>query len=269
MANNSPFISSTQVASSTPFDETTGKGFTTPLATDVQAALEHLRDHTIFHSQTQATSAAGTLTMTSANTNLQYFTGSAAGYNVQLPNATTLTVGAYYQLINLSSQTMQIKDGSGANLFILGQSSIAYVYLQINGTSAGTWVYWQTSINVASGIVNYNVISSTTFTTSSATDVVITGFTITPQAGTYGVWVSTECSTTGGGVLNTITIYKGGSAVADSLRKAASPAGTHEFFMGTNSVVQVDGTQAIDVRVNTGGTLSVVQRNILLIRLGT
>lgn len=269
MANTGPYVSSTQVASSTPFDETTGRGFNTPVATDVQAALEHLRDHTIYGSRTQASTAAGTLTLTAADACTQFITGTAVGYNIQLPNATTLSLSTFVQLISSNTQTIQIKDGSGANLFVLAQNSIAYIYLQTNGTAAGTWVYWQIIINTASGIVNYNTISSSTFTTSSATDTPITSFTLTPQAGTYAVWFNSENSCTGAGVDNVCTIYKGGVAVADSLRHSASPAGAHTFTMSTQTIVQFDGVTACTIQVNTSGTLSVQQRSMLLIRLGT
>lgn len=266
MSANGPFISSTQIASSVPFDNTTGKGF---VGSDVQTALEELRDHTIYDSRTQATTAAGTLTLTSTDANLQYLTGTAVGYNVQMPSATALSLGAYYQIINASSKTVQIKDGSGTNLFVLGQNSIGFLTLQLNGTSAGTWIWWQTSVSQASGIVNYNTISSSTFTTSSATDVAITSFSVTPQAGTYAIWYNAENTCTGSGIDNVATIYKGGSAIADSTRHASSPAGSHTFTMSTQTITQFDGSTACTVEVNTTGTLSVQQRSLLLIRLGT
>lgn len=260
-----PYISSTQVASSTPFDSSTSRGF---VGSDVQAALEELRDHTIYGSRTQATTAAGTLTLTSSDVTAQFLTGTAVGYNVQMPNATTLSLSAYYEIINASSQTVQIKDGSGANIFLLGQNSIGFLKLELNGTSAGTWVWWQTSISQASGIVNYNTISSSTFSTSSGTDTPITSFSVTPQAGTYAIFYNAENTCTGSGVDNVCTIYRG-TAIADSLRHAASPAGAHTFTMSTQTIAQFDGSTACTIQVNTSGTLSVQQRSLLLIRLGT
>lgn len=266
MSSKGPYMSSTQVAASVPFDNSTGKGF---VGSDVQAALEELRDHTVYDSRTQASTASSTLTLTSADVSTQFITGTASGYNIQLPDATTISKTAFYQLISTNSQIIQVKDGSGANLFVLAQNSIAYIYLQTNATAAGVWIYLQVIINTASGIVNYNAISSSTFTTSSGTDVAITGFSVTPQAGTYAIWFNAENTCTGSGVDNVCTIYKGAAAIADSPRHAASPAGAHTFTTTTQTIAQFDGVTACTVQVNTSGTLSVQQRSLLLIRLGT
>ena len=257
------------VARAVPFDTSTGKGFNLPDAPDVQSALEHLRDHTIFDSRTQATTASGTLTLTNTDSNLQYLTGSATGYAVQLPSATTLSVAAYYQIINTTTQSVDIKDGSGTTLFSLSQNSIGYIYLQINSSTAGTWVWYQTQLNVASGIITYNVTTTTAFTTTSSTDVVITGFTVTPQAGTYGVWFNSTatCTQNNSSVLH--SIYKGGSIVSDSTRTTQSVSSNFIFQQTTMTIIQVNGSQAVDVRVNTNqGSHTVNGRSLLLIRLG-
>lgn len=267
MAINTPYISSTQVASSTPFDNTTSKGYA---STDVQAALEELRDHTVYDSQTQATTLNGTLTLTSANPNLQYTTGTATGYTVQLPNATTIPITSHYQIVNTSSQNVQINDGSGANLFLLGQNSIGHAYLQLQGSAAGTWVWWQLSINVANGIISYNIVSSTTFSSSANADTLITGMTVTPQAGTYAVWFNSEATGTGAGQQLDVTIYNNGSAVADSKRSNLSTSGTHIFQQSTQTISTFNGTGACEIRVNpNGNSMSVGARSMLLIRLGT
>lgn len=264
-----PPIFQTQVASSTPFDPTTGKGFYTP-TTDVQLALEELRDHTIFTSQTQATTAAGTLTLTNANTNLQYLTGTAVGYNVQLPSALTLSLSAFYQLINTSSQTVQIKDGGGNNLFVLGQNSIGFLYLQLNGTAAGTWTTWQTGINVASGIISYNVNSTTPFSSSAAVDTLITGMSVVPQAGTYAIWYNGQNTATGSGQQSDITIYNGASPIVDSARSNLSTAGTHVYQNSTQTIASFNGTNACSARIDpNGNSITVGARSLLLIRLGT
>lgn len=269
MAINGAYTSATQVASSTPFDNTVGKGFNTPAVTDTQTAIESTRDHLVLTSNTTATTLNGDLTLTAASTSLQFLTGSATGFSVTLPNATTLAVGTHYKIDNTSNQPVQIEDGSGADLFLLAQNSVGELILELNGTAAGTWIYWQITIATAGGIVNYNTISSTTFTTSSNTDVAITGFSLTPQAGTYGIWYNSENTCTGSGVDNVATIYKGASAITDSLRHSSSPSGSHTFTMSSQTIANFDGSTTCSVKVNTTGTLSVQQRSLLLIRLGT
>ena len=127
MALNKAYVSSTQVASSTPFDNSVGDGY---LGTDVQSALQELRDYTVYDSQTTATTLNGTLTLLSpvaggqdggngaTSTSLQFLTGTATGFSVVLPSALTLSVGMHYKIDNTSTQPVTIKDGSGATLFI-------------------------------------------------------------------------------------------------------------------------------------------------------
>lgn len=125
------------------------------------------------------------------------------------------------------------------------------------------------AVALAGGIVNYNVISSTNFSSSAAADTLITGMTVTPAAGTYAVFFNAENTAAGSGAALWVTVYKAGSAIADSLRKAASPAGTHEFSTSTQTIVQFNGSQTCDIRINpNGNSMTVNQRSLLLIRLG-
>jgi hypothetical protein len=267
MASNGPYISSTQVASSTPFDNSTSKGY---VGSDVQTALEELRDHTIYDSRTQATSNNGTLTLTVSDLNLQFLTGTGTNYTVQLPSATTLSLSAYYQIINTSNQVVNVNDGSGTLLFKLGQNSIGFITLQLNVTAAGTWIWWQTSYNVASGVVSYNIVSSTNFTSSANVDTLITGMTVTPQAGTYAIWYNAQNTATGSGQQLDVTLYKGASAITDSKRTNLSTSGSHIFQNSTMTIAQFDGATACQVEVNpNGNSITVGQRSLLLIRLGT
>lgn len=279
MSLNKAYVASTQVASSTPFDNSVGDGF---IGSDVQSILQELRDYTIYDSQTTATTLNGTLTLLSpvgggqdggngsTSTTLQFLTGTATGFSVVMPNATTLSVGAHYKIDNTSSQTVTIKDGSGAALFTLGQSSIGELTLQLNGSSAGTWVWWQTSIDVASGIITYNLTTQTPFTTTSTTDVVITGFSVTPQAGTYGIWFNGEATLSTTPKTHWWSIYVGGVQISDSERSQDTAHSTQTMSDSTMTIFQVNGSQAIDVRVRTqNGTLEIDNRSLLLIRLGT
>jgi len=256
------------VARQVPFDITTLKGFLSGQE-NVQGALEDLRDRTIFISSSTATTTSGTLTLTNASRSLQYITGTATGYSVVLPNATTLSVGMHYQIINTSSRPVNLKDTGGNILMIVGQNSIGYVWLQSNGTANGTWVYWQVITNTATGIVSYNLISSTAFNTTSTTDVLITSFTITPQAGTYAVWYNAKSYLTTTPKAHWWTIYKAGVAIADSERQQDTAHSNQSMMDSTMTILQVDGSQTVDVRVRTqNGTLTINQRSLLLIRLG-
>jgi len=260
-----------QVARSTPFDDTTGKGFDTPPASslNVQTALEDLRNHTIYISRTQATTASGTLTLNVTDMTLQFLTGTATGYSVVLPDATTLLPGWHYKIDNTTTQPVAIKDGSGAILFTLGESSIAEFTLQSNSSVAGAWVFWQTLINTGAGVITYNSVSATTFSTTSTSDVIITGFTVTPQAGTY------QCLYNAASFLTTTpkshwwSFYKNGTQVLGSERYQDTSHSNEGMVDSLVSLVTFNGTETFDVRVRTeNGTLSIFDRTMILIRLG-
>lgn len=266
MSLNKAYISSTQVASSTPFDPTTGKGF---VGSDVQTALEELRDHTVYDSRTQASTAAGTLTLTSTDTNFQWVTGTAVGYTVKLPDATTLSLSAYYQIWNASSQPINIDNGAGTLLVALPANSIGFFTLQLNPNAAGTWGWWFQNVGTASGIVTYNIVSNTNFSSSANVDTLITGMSVTPQAGTYGIWYNAANTGTGAGQELDVSIYNGAAVVTDSVRSNLSTSGTHIFQNSTQTLSTFDGATACTVKINpNGNSITVGARSLLLIRFG-
>jgi hypothetical protein len=122
---------------------------------------------------------------------------------------------------------------------------------------------------VASGILNYNIVSSTGFATTSNTEVLVTGFQVTPVAGTYGVWASAAMQSTASGSTLQGSLYKAGSVVADSTRNSRVAASNANIVFSTMSIIQVNGSQTIDMRVSTtSATMTVGNRSLILIRLG-
>lgn len=122
---------------------------------------------------------------------------------------------------------------------------------------------------VPSPVVNYNIISSTPFSTSSTTDVVITGFSFIPQSGTYGIWFNSDATATQNNSVCSHTIYYNGVAVTDSIRRTQTVSSSFIFQETTMTILQVDGTKTVDVRVSTSqGTLTINGRSLLVVRLG-
>ena len=266
----SSIILGSAVAKSVPFDNSTVRGYSN---TNVQSALEEVRDRYVYSSSSTVTTASGTLTLNATSTTLQYLTGSAVGFSVILPDATTVpsaSTSSTYAIANTTALTVSIKDNSGTVLFILSQNSIAYLYLQAAGSSTGTWLYWQVLANsVASGVINYNITSSTTFSSSASSDTLLTGMSFVPQAGTYAIWFNAQCSTPQAGNQITATIYSATSPITDSIRSALSPAGTHVMQIATITTAQFNGANACSVYVNPNGlSFSFQGRSLLLIRLG-
>lgn len=85
------------------------------------------------------TVASATQTMTAADTRNQYYTGSVAGQIVKAPDATTLTVGYEYLLINDSSVNLTVQDGAAGAIVLLNPGQRAYLQCMGVGSAAGIW----------------------------------------------------------------------------------------------------------------------------------
>lgn len=123
-----------------------------------------------------------------------------------------------------------------------------------------------------SGITATEVGFSANITTTSTSDVLLTGMTITPVAGTYMVWFSTWLTHSNGNDTITMSIYSGGVQKADSIRVAipfvgALSAITQDMPLATHGLVTVNGSQAITLEWHTNagtatahnGTLNILR----------
>lgn len=253
-----------QHAKGTPFDISN----TSIRSPNMQEVVQELRKQTVYDPEHTTTTLNGTYSLSEASSTLHFVTGTAIGYKVRLPSALTLFNGQTYTIVNESTATIIIEDNTGTFLIEVLAESIATVFLQNNSTAAGLWVGYVLS-GFATGILSYNITSSVLFSTTSSTDDLITGFTVTPVAGRYAIWFNARMQSTNGSATNNWSIYKGGSIISDSLRGARFGAASTDFGCSTQTVTSVNGSQAVDVRVKrTGGTLNVYDRTITLIRLG-
>lgn len=213
----------------------------------------------------------GNVKLTTQNTSV-IASGDVTGFTLDMPSATTLRQGQVFHIYNSSSTSLQVRYNDGTNLALIAQNSAGYFYLESIPTTNGVWRVYQmfTDAVIATGIVNYYTTSSTPFSTTSLTDVPVTGFSITPQAGTYAVWFNSRMQNATGSPTNNWSIYRGGVEVTDSSRGARFGAANTDFGTSTQTISQVDGFQAFDVRVRcSSSTLTVFDRSLLLIRLGT
>lgn len=122
-----------------------------------------------------------------------------------------------------------------------------------------------TTVNIPAGSapISLQATATATITTSSNTDVVATGMTLTPPAGTYLVWFSGSAkpdTTVGGNVF--MSIYAGGVQIPSSeenLQGAQAP-------FASVAKVTVDGTQTIEGRWRVDiGTATMKQRNLTIL----
>jgi hypothetical protein len=235
---------------------------------DAQAAIAEIRSRTVFYIDMLTTTASGNHNISANDSNIHTVSGTAVDYSVTLPNATLLLTGRRYEIVNQSSETVDLLDFDGGTIVSLISGDTAIVTLEDNGTTAGSWLII-TVTSAATGITSYVVETGTNFSTTSGTEVVITGFTVTPVSGRYAVWFSAEEKVQQANKTLSNTIYRDGVAIADTTRRVKSNAAQFQAGMQTLGQVSVTGAEAIDVRVSiSGGSLDVDGRTLLLIRLG-
>ncbi len=126
----------------------------------------------------------------------------------------------------------------------------------------------------AQGLYNQEVSFTSTITTTSTSDVLLTGMTITPPAGTYLVLFSTWLTQSTGNDVVTMSIYAGGSQIAASVRSAipfvgALSAVTQDMPLSTNGIITVNGSQAIAINWHVnGGTGSAHTGTLDVLKVG-
>lgn len=142
------------------------------------------------------------------------------------------------------------------------------------GSTAGAPLSSDANSLLVSGITNAEVVGTADITTTSATDVVATGITTTPVAGSYLVWFSTYVDHSNQNIAVTVSLYVGGAQITDSVRAPiprtnAIGAITMSPCVSINNVVTVNGSQAIDIRWNRGsaGTATMHQRTLNVLRV--
>lgn len=236
--------------------------------TNVQAALAAIRTKVITTPSSTATTTNGTLTLTVDSNSLQFITGTATGFSVILPDATTLFNGRKFEIINDSSVAITIKSHGGSSLAVLNAKDVLLLTLKDNTTSVGMWSLLAIT-SLAAGVNAFNVTQSATFSTSSMTDTIITDLTYTPVSGTYGVWFSSDLNIGTNNAIAQCVIFKAGTAVGDTRRNIQGIGSNYKANLQSLGIIQVNGSEALDVRVNvSSGAIDLTGRSLLLIRLG-
>jgi len=254
----------TPVARSVPYDNL----LNSIKADNVQGAFEELRKQTVYEPENTAIALNTTYSLTSSSNTLQFYTGTATGVSIKFPDATTLKNGHCFILANEATTSINVNDFTSVQISELIGDSIGFYYLQSNSTAAGVWVGFTVS-GFATGILSYSLTSTIDFSTTSATDVLVTGFSLTPVSGRYAIWFNGVMEASSGSAITYWSIYKAGVQVTDSERNARAGANNAAFVATTQTVISVTGAQTVDLRMRrTGGTSTVKARTITLIRLG-
>ena len=207
-----------------------------------------------------------TTTLTSANAGIQYFTGTSANQIVRLPDATTLVVGAWYEIKNRNTvTTLAVANNGGAVLDTTpAVSGVSVCHLLDNSNSNGVW-----DVRTRFEPAAQEVSSTTGMSINSTTDVLITGMTITPPAGTYRVTFDTSVVGTTNNSTYGFAIYAGGTINTSSQRDYIMTPANARYAAVTSGTVTVNGSQAIEIRgKRSAGTTTVQVRTMSIVRVG-
>jgi hypothetical protein len=241
------------------------------IAKDAQSAFEELSHRNL--SETTATTLNGTKVLTATSPRVQFLTGTATGFSIQLQPANEVQLTWKHEIINTTNQTVSVKDGAGNLLFILDRLSNAQTTLRLNPNAAGTWTYWQILLSsIASGVINYNIDSATPFVSSARypTYELITGFTVTPQAGQYALWYNASVYYTTTPKSHWWAFFKNAVIESGSERFQDTAHSNQTMIDSMMDILSFNGTDTLDIRVSCAntGSLTVNSRTLIMIRLG-
>lgn len=105
-------------------------------------------------------------------------------------------------------------------------------------------------------------------TTTSGSDALISGMTLTPEAGTYLLFFDGEFTNTSNNSNVIFSIYVGGVQAPDSEREVGIRFANFRYSGVVNARVTVDGSQTIQVQWRrTSGTAQVRGRSLMLLRV--
>ncbi len=110
--------------------------------------------------ETTVTTAAGTTSFPATGNQVYIFEGTTT-QTAQFPNATSLPLDWWYELVNNSTGAVTVNDGSGASLKVLSAGEASKFQMSARATSAGTWKLWP-SLATSNVFQKSNFISATT-----------------------------------------------------------------------------------------------------------
>ncbi len=194
---------------------------------------------------TTIATAGGTTTLTVASTHTQYFTGTLT-QTVQLPDATTLTIGHDFLIHNRSTGLVTINDGAGGAVFILASGTSVLVTCTSIGTIGGNWIIQARNVTAATGKIG-TFSNSLTLTGTDGSSVAFgTGGTVLYSGGALGTPSSGTATNITGlplttGVIGTLPFANGGTGLASwtqyLIPYAATTTSIGQIAIGTSGQV--------------------------------
>lgn len=229
---------------------------------------------------TNVVSASGTTVLTAASTRLQQLAGSA-NQTFQLPDATTLSVGATFEFNNNSSGILTVVDNGSNSITTVPSGGYGRIVAIAVSTANGSWdrhflvpsnSSWGSGALTVGGSVSASNLSGTN--TGDVTIATANGLSLAGQALSLG---TSSGSTTGALTSSDWSTFNGKQAAGNYITAltsdvAASGPGSAAATIANNAVTNAKAAQMATLTIkgnNTGGTanasdLTVTQTKAML-----
>jgi hypothetical protein len=231
------------------------------------------------HASTHLPSGSDPITTAAPSTNLSSTSTNAAG------TANSLVRSDHTHAISTGAASSQTPDqanaaGSSANLakadhvHNLATAAASSLTTSSTNTQGSASSFARSDHTHAVSLVNSMVGSTTQISTTSTSYVVMTGQTLTPAAGTYFVKARANITATSNNHVINFAIFSNGTIASDSESTGYVRTGggflssTDIVNMCTDTIVTVNGSQAIDMRWHTdGGTIQAQGYSLFILKL--
>jgi hypothetical protein len=167
-----------------------------------------------------------------------------------------------------SASTVEVRNAIKIQGYAVATTAPTDEYVLAWNATASQWQ--PTPLDNLPGPDYSQVTSVTTATTTSVTDVLMAGMTITPPAGQYTVFFSTTFQHSNNGSTIYCSIYAGGVQELYSEKMIQSPRWVNAGYAGfTQAIVTVNGAQAIECRWRSSGlgTATALARSMMIVRV--
>lgn len=142
--------------------------------------------------------------------------------------------------------------------------------------TSGAPLIVDTNALLASGVLTSESVATSNATTTSTSDILMTGMTLTPASGTYMAVFNGSIGFSTGNQNVIASLYVGGTQQTETVRTVNPGNATGlttswtpgTLHIGVTDIVTVNGSQAIEIRWRTSsGTGTVMQRLLQIVRL--
>ncbi len=166
-----------------------------------------------------------------------------------------------------SASTVEVRNAIKLQGYAVAATAPTNQYLLTWSSGSSQW-YPESVANLPGPYSSIQTATAST-TTTSATDVLMSGMTVTPAAGTYSVFFGTALQHTTNNQIVYVSIYVGGTKQTYSERPYQSGRWVGSAYCGdTHARVTVNGSQAIEVRWRTSAaTATALQRSLMIVRV--